>query len=60
MKKKPRLAADKEGKIMPAAKESLMYFFMTLVSGADRDYSQPLEGDLPVRRSVAWVDNSFQ
>lgn len=38
-KKKPAPARDEEGRMMPAAGESLMYFSIALVSAADREKS---------------------
>lgn len=52
-KKKPAPRGDEDGWIMPAARDSLMYFPMASLSGRERLYNL-LEGkDDPGRRSTA-------
>ena len=52
-KKNPAPAGDDEGRISPAASESLIYFSMALVSGEDRENNHPLGGEVPGTKSMA-------
>lgn len=51
-KKKPALAGDDGGRIMPAFNEDWMYSFMAKVSGGDSENNLPLGRDVPGSKSM--------
>ena len=52
-KKKPAPAGDEEGRMMPAARPSLIYVSIAPLSGTDREYRRPLGGVAPGWRLMA-------
>ncbi len=52
-KNNPAPAGDEEGRMILAARESEIYFTMASLSGAEREYSLPLGGDVPGNKSIA-------
>lgn len=43
-KKKPALAGDEDGRMIPAARDSSTYFLIARVSGPEREYNPSLGG----------------
>ena len=57
-KKNPAPAGNDDGRLIPAAKESLIYLSIALVSGADREKNRLLEGGSAreeVNSTVIWT-----
>lgn len=45
-------AGDEDERMIPAARESFMYFLVASLSGADRECRQPFGGEVPGCRSM--------
>ena len=51
--KAPIPIGEEKGRMIPAAKESWMYYSIASLSGAEREYRCPLGGNVPGNKSIA-------
>lgn len=50
-KKKPTLAGDDDGRIVPAQRGNWIYSLIAFVSGVEREYNLPQGSEVPGSRS---------
>ena len=60
-KKAPVPPGEDEGRMIPAANESFMYWSIASLLGAEREHMHPLGGDVPGNKSKAqsWQRGDF-